>query len=127
FASTRTVNKPPDCKIIEGKVTADKMPVETVHIVEDGEAHDLNVFIRGKVERKGPLAERRFLRVLSEVEPEPFKDGSGRKELAEAIASPDNPLTARVMVNRLWGLFIGRPLVPTPSNFGHSGSAPTHA
>src|SRR5439155_16471930 len=53
-------------------------------------------------------------------------DGSGRKELAEAIASRNNPLTARVMVNRLWGLFFGRALVPTPSNFGHSGIGPTN-
>jgi hypothetical protein len=70
--------------------------------------------------------ERRFLPLLSEGEPEPFKDGSGRRELAEAIASRSNPLTARVMVNRLWGLFFGRPLVQTPSNFGHSGTLPTH-
>ncbi|PYI84832.1 MAG: hypothetical protein DME26_12650 [Verrucomicrobia bacterium] len=95
-------------------------------MVEDGEAKDLNVFIRGNVERKGPIAERRFLRVLSEGEPAPFKEGSGRKELAEAIASPQNPLTARVMVNRVWGVCFGKPLVLTPSNFGHSGQPPTH-
>ncbi len=56
----------------------------------------------------------------------PFQDGSGRRELAAAIVSRSNPLTARVMVNRVWGLLIGRPLVATPSNFGHSGVPPTH-
>src|SRR5437867_6511411 len=126
FASTKMVNKTPDGKVVEGKVSADKMPPNTFHMVEDGEAQDLNVFIRGKVERKGPLAERRFLRLLSAGEPEPFKGGSGRRELADAIASPANPLTARVIVNRVWGLFFGRPLVPTPSNFGHSGMPPSH-
>jgi len=92
----------------------------------DGEAQDLNIFIRGNVERKGPTVPRRFIRVLSDGEPRPFKEGSGRKELAEAIASPQNPLTARVMVNRVWGMLMGRPLVGTPSNFGHSGELPTH-
>ena len=48
------------------------------------------------------------------------------RELAAAIASRENPLTARVLVNRIWGLFFGQPLVATPSNFGHSGALPTH-
>jgi hypothetical protein len=126
FASTKMVNKTPEGKIVDGKVSADKMPPDTFHVVEDGEAQNLSVFIRGNVERKGPVAERRFLRLLSEGEPEQFKDGSGRRELAEAIASRSNPLTARVMVNRIWALFFGRPLVRTPSNFGHSGMLPTH-
>src|SRR5438105_5048480 len=87
FASTKMVNKSPDGKVVEGKVNADKMPPDVLHVVEEGETQDLNVFIRGKTERKGPVAERRFLRVLSEGEPQPFKSGSGRRELAEAIAS----------------------------------------
>jgi hypothetical protein len=52
--------------------------------------------------------------------------GSGRRELAEAITAPDNPLTARVLVNRVWALDFGRPLVGTPSNFGRMGQEPTH-
>jgi hypothetical protein len=126
FASTKMVNKTPDGKILDGKIAADKMPAETMHLVEDGEAKDLNVFIRGNADRPGPTAERRFLRVLSEDEPEPFEEGSGRKELADRIACRSNPLTARVMVNRLWGFCFGRPLAPTPSNFGHSGMPPSH-
>ena len=126
FASTRMVNRRPDGKAEEDKTEAGKMDRETLHVVEDGEPQDLNVFIRGNVNRKGPVAKRRFLRILSEGEPDEFKDGSGRRELAEAIADPHNPLTARVMVNRVWGGIFGKPLVATPSNFGHSGRLPSN-
>jgi hypothetical protein len=64
--------------------------------------------------------------VLSPDEPPPFQDGSGRTELAAAIANRNNPLTARVMVNRVWSELFGKPLVATPSNFGHSGQPPTN-
>jgi PAS domain-containing protein len=124
FASTRMINKGPGGKE-EKAEKADKMDPDAVHVVEDGEAQNLNVFLRGNVDRKGPVVERRFLRALSS-EPVPFKDGSGRKELAQCIATRSNPLTARVMVNRVWGVFFGRPLVITPSNFGHSGQPPSH-
>ena len=116
----------PDGKAEDSKATATNMNGGTLHVVEEGEPKDLNILLRGSVDRKGPVAERRFLRVLSEGEPETFKQGSGRRELAAALADTHNPLTARVMVNRLWGWFFGRPLVSTPSNFGHSGDRPTH-
>jgi hypothetical protein len=125
FASTKLVNRTGGTNL-EGKVLAEKMPADTLHMVEDGEVKDLNIFIRGNVERKGPVVEKRFLRVLCTGEPVPFKDGSGRKELATAIASRTNPLTARVMVNRIWGWFFGSALVSTPSNFGHSGQQPAY-
>jgi hypothetical protein len=64
--------------------------------------------------------------VLCDGEPAAFASGSGRRELAEAIASPENPLTARVIVNRMWALYTGQPLVATPSNFGARGELPTH-
>ena len=67
------------------------------------------------------------MRVLSQGEPEHFKEGSGRLELARAIATPSNPLTARVIVNRLWRHVMGRSLVDTPSNFGKLGAEPTHS
>ena len=98
------------------------MDPATLHIVEDGEVKNLNIFIRGNPEKKGPIAERRFIRILCQNEPSHFAEGSGRKGLAEAIASSENPLTARVFVNRVWGLFFAQPLVATPSNFGHSGN-----
>ncbi|HKS35908.1 MAG TPA: DUF1549 and DUF1553 domain-containing protein [Verrucomicrobiae bacterium] len=126
FASTRMINRRPEGAAESDKTDAAKMDSGTLHVVEDGEPQDLNVFIRGNAERKGPVAKRRFLRVLSEGEPVEFKDGSGRRELAEAIACGHNPLTARVIVNRIWSAFFDKPLVPTASNFGHSGEPPTH-
>ena len=126
FASTKMVNKTPDGTVETGNTEAAKMRKETLHIVEDDTARDLNVFVRGNPENQGPVVPRRFIRVLSDTEPQPFQEGSGRKELAEAIAASANPLTARVMVNRVWGLFFGSPIVGTPSNFGLIGDQPTH-
>ncbi len=126
FASVKMVNQTADGKVLEGKITASKMPADTVHMVQEGTAQNLNIFLRGNPEQKGAVAERSFLKMLSQGEPVPFKDGSGRRELADAIASRDNPLTARVIVNRIWGVLFSRPLVATASNFGHSGMTPTH-
>src|SRR5206468_11677030 len=67
---------------------------------------------------------RRFLAVLSQGHPVPFKKGSGRLELAEAVAR--HPLAARVMLNRVWSYHFGRGLVGTPSNFGQLGETPSH-
>jgi mono/diheme cytochrome c family protein len=85
-----------------------------------------HVFIRGNPGRPGEEVPRRFLAVLSAGNPQPFKNGSGRMELARAIASKDNPLTARVMVNRVWNLHFGAGLVRTPADFGTKGEAPTN-
>ncbi len=85
------------------------------------------VFRRGQPDNRGDRVPRRFLQVLSHVDGgTPFTDGSGRLELARAIASPENPLTARVIVNRIWQHHFGTGLVPTPSDFGVRGEPPTH-
>jgi hypothetical protein len=136
FASTRLLNKMPDGKIEEvpketkdsnGKKLKPKANPDAMHVVDDGDKmQDLNVFLRGNVERKGPVAERRFLQVLCNGEPKRFTAGSGREELAAAIACRENPLTARVMVNRVWAILFGHGLVGTPSNFGSQGQRPTH-
>ena len=127
FASTRMVNRLPDGGAEKEGVKATQMNPATLHIVEEGDLQNLNVFIRGNVTRKGPLAPRRFLAVLAPApEPATFHEGSGRAELAEAIASRQNPLAARVIVNRVWAIFFGQPLVATPSNFGHSGALPSN-
>jgi hypothetical protein len=81
--------------------------------------------IRGDVNNLGPVVERRFLQVFGEPML-PLNRGSGRAELAEAIVDRRNPLTARVIVNRIWNQFFGRPLVSTPSNFGSLGAKPSH-
>ena len=80
--------------------------------------------VRGNPSNLGEEVPRRFLTVLSSEEPVLFSQGSGRLELAEAIAS--HPLTARVMVNRIWHHHFGRGIVATPSNFGQLGERPTH-
>jgi hypothetical protein len=85
------------------------------------------VFLRGNPGSPGPKVERRFLTcVVADHKPVAFKHGSGRRELAEAIASRENPLTARVWVNRAWGHLFGRGLVATPSDFGVRGLPPSH-
>ena len=97
------------------------------HVVSDvDEPKNEHVYVRGNKANLGDEVPRRFLSVLSDEEPKPFTQGSGRLELAEAIASPRNPLTARVMVNRIWLNHFGQALVRTPSNFGRMGERPSH-
>jgi hypothetical protein len=96
-------------------------------LVDAEKPYDPYVFLRGEAGNRGPNTERRFLTCLApNNKPEPFKHGSGRRELADAIASRDNPLTARVWVNRVWTHLFGRGLVDTPSDFGVRGNPPTH-
>lgn len=84
------------------------------------------VFIRGDCQKPGPAVPRRYLEVLAKSR-EPFKSvGSGRLELADSIASPSNPLTARVMVNRIWQHLFGTGLVRSVDDFGHVGEEPSH-
>lgn len=85
-----------------------------------------HVLIRGNAGRRGKQVPRRFLALLSSDDRPSFQQGSGRLELARAIASPDNPLTARVIVNRVWMHHFGQPLVDTPSDFGVRSEPPLH-
>jgi hypothetical protein len=87
---------------------------------------NMKIAIRGDMQNPGEEAPRRFLQILSAGEPSPFTSGSGRLDLAEAIASPKNPLTARVMVNRIWKHHFGEGIVRSASNFGQLGDRPTH-
>ena len=101
-----------------------KYPV--IHTLADASRPtDMPVLIRGNAETPGPKVGRRFLSVLSGGQTA-FQHGSGRLELAHAIASADNPLTARVMVNRIWQHHFGRGLVASSSNFGTLGDRPSH-
>jgi hypothetical protein len=84
------------------------------------------VFLRGNPNNRGDPVPRRFLSVLAEANSRPFQLGSGRLELARAIADRQNPLTARVLVNRVWLHHFGKALVGTPSDFGLRSDAPTH-
>jgi hypothetical protein len=127
FASTDLVDRMEDGSEIKKDSEAHKKRIGIIHIVRDTKPKDLHVFLRGNTETKGDLVKRRFLKVLTQNEPKSFTQGSGRLELAEAIADPNNPLTARVIVNRVWSIFFGRGLVATPSNFGQLGSLPSHS
>jgi hypothetical protein len=84
------------------------------------------IFKRGNAGMPGAQVPRQFLAAVAGDARQPFKDGSGRLELAQAIASKDNPLTARVFVNRVWAQHFGKGLVRTPSDFGIRGERPTH-
>jgi len=88
--------------------------------------HDAQIHIRGRYDRLGDVVPRRFPVVLAGEKQPPITQGSGRMELARWIASRDNPLTSRVMVNRVWQQHFGAGLVRTPGNFGKLGEAPTH-
>lgn len=97
-------------------------------VLEDADKpRDSYVFLRGNPGSKGPQVPRRFIEVLATTDkPELFKIGSGRLELAKAIASPDNPLTARVAANRIWLHHFGEGLVKTPDDFGTRSEPPTN-
>ncbi len=111
----------------ERKQAADAIKVLMAHAVSDGQGADMPVYLAGDPRKKGPLAPRSFPAILRNGDSTPFKSsGSGRLELARAIASSDNPLTARVFVNRIWAGHFGAGLVRTPSNFGTLGERPTH-
>lgn len=90
------------------------------------EPQNVAMQIRGNAANLGAVVSRRFVTVLSPNEPVPFKNGSGRLELANAIVTDAAPLAARVIVNRIWAHHFGRGLVATPSNFGTQGERPTH-
>ncbi len=88
--------------------------------------HDSPVFIRGEAENKGEMAPRRFLEILSGPNRVPFQVGSGRLELAQSIINPNNPLTARVLVNRVWLHHFDQGIVLTPDDFGNQSDPPSH-
>jgi hypothetical protein len=101
-------------------------PPRAMAMVDAPQAVTPRVLKRGNPGNVGEEVPRRFLAILSGEDRKPFKEGSGRLELARAIASKENPLTARVMVNRVWQWHFGYGLVRTPSDFGSRGEPPTH-
>ena len=88
--------------------------------------HDAQIHIRGRYDRLGELVPRHFPRIIAGDNQPPITQGSGRLELAQWITRPDNPLIARVIVNRIWLHHFGQGLVRTPGNFGMAGEPPTH-
>jgi mono/diheme cytochrome c family protein len=101
---------------------------EVMTVRERAEIHDLPVHVRGSVHSLGELVPRGFLQVVSPAAAGPLPSSqSGRRELADWLASPDNPLTARVYANRVWYWLLGEGLVRSVDNFGSTGEQPSHA
>ncbi len=113
-------------KINEWLISSPQTPPHAM-VMNDGPLFSPHVFLRGNSNSSGEAVPRRFLSVLSDVDGgKPFPHGSGRLDLAHAIASPKNPLTPRVMINRIWQHHFGSGLVRTTSDFGVRGDPPTH-
>ena len=113
-------------KVEELDATHPGAPPRAMALVDDSKPSNPHVFIRGNPNNPGAEVPRQFLQVLAGESRKPFQNGSGRLELARAIASADNPLTARVIVNRVWLQYFGLGLVRTPSDFGLRSDPPTH-
>ncbi len=109
-------------------------PVPLAHGLQEGGTpqsmfagiQDVPIHIRGRYDRLGEVVPRRFPRLIAGDDQKPIKEGSGRLQLAKWIASPENPLTARVMANRIWQHHFGEGIVRTPNNYGKLGVPPTH-
>ena len=108
------------------EATHDGRPDRAQVLLDAANPFNPYVFLRGKPGNKGDTVDRRFLQVLSAEDAKPFENGSGRLELAHAIADAENPLTARVFVNRVWQHHFGNALVDTPSDFGLRSEPPSH-
>jgi hypothetical protein len=104
---------------------ADGTPRPLAMGVREGSPGNSRLYVRGELGQPGERVRRGFPQVLTTRQPD-IARGSGRRELAGWIASKDNPLTARVMANRVWLHLFGRGLVPTPDNFGASGLPASH-
>ncbi|GAB5561004.1 MAG: hypothetical protein SynsKO_26510 [Synoicihabitans sp.] len=102
-------------------------PTRAQTLVDVDDPEDSPIYKRGNPQTKGPVVPRQFLEIIAGPNRTPFPtDRSGRLELARAIAAPDNPLTARVFVNRVWGWRFGQNIVDTPSDFGVRTEEPLH-
>jgi hypothetical protein len=101
-------------------------PARANVLLDSPAAKDSPILVRGQAETPGPVVPRRFLEVLSDKNRPKFRNGSGRLELANAIASKTNPLTARVLVNRVWQHHFGEGFVSTPDDLGNQSAPPSH-
>jgi len=110
-----------DSLSVKGK----SVPARAMIMLDDDPLYDPVIFQRGDPTQPGTPVPRRFLEIASPAVRIPFANGSGRLDLADAIASSHNPLTARVWANRVWMHHVGEPLVENPSDFGLRTARPT--
>lgn len=119
--------KPRRDELARRKQVAEAIHLPIAHSLAEGSPVDLKILVQGNPNKTGDTASRGYLTVLSAEAPVAIPaSASGRLEIARAIAGPQNPLTARVAVNRVWQGHFGQGLVRTPSNFGALGERPTH-
>ncbi|MBI4601774.1 MAG: DUF1553 domain-containing protein [Planctomycetes bacterium] len=107
------------------ELEARRPPIGVAYAVAEGPPRDARVHERGDPRSFGAAVPRRFLAILG-GQPVPAGGGSGRSALAHWLSSPENPLTARVMANRVWQHQFGAGIVSTPNDFGTRGAPPTH-
>ena len=100
-------------------------PLRAMVLQDSSNPRNSAVMIRGEPNNRGPVVPRQFIQILAK-NPQPFEDGSGRLEMARAIATRDNPMTPRVWANRVWKNLFGEGIVRTPSDFGVRSDTPTH-
>ncbi|HVU86852.1 MAG TPA: DUF1553 domain-containing protein [Pirellulales bacterium] len=110
----------------ELKINSPAAPPRAMVLNEQPTPHNPHVFLRGDPAHPDREVPRRFVQFLAAEPGKPFAQGGGRLEMAQAITSADNPLTARVMVNRVWMHHFGSALVRTPGDFGLRSEPPTH-
>ncbi len=109
------------------KAKAEYATIPKAMSVVEGNVGDVEVFLRGNHLTRGPVAPRRFPTILAGTKQAPLGTSqSGRLDLARWLASPNNPLTARVLVNRVWRWHFGQGLVRSVDNFGKLGQLPSH-
>ena len=111
--------------VTEAQRKLEKIP--SVMAPHEGVVADAPIFVRGSPSSPGEIVPRGFLRMLTAVDaPQPGPSSSGRRELADWLTHPAHPLTARVIVNRVWLWHFGEGLVRSPDNFGLRGEKPSH-
>ena len=119
-----------DVKVLRDRLAAiqkAKPAVEAAMAVEESKVENLKIHLRGNHLTLGDVAPRRFPRIMAGTSPSTIgSDRSGRREFADWLTRPEHPLTARVMVNRIWAGHFGKGLVRSPDNFGKLGERPTH-
>lgn len=115
-------------KLQDAKFHHPGAPVRALSVTDSDSIIDSPVFVRGEPDQATKeRVPRRYVSVLAGPEPQPFANGSGRLDWAEAIVKPSNPLTARVMVNRVWQYHFGKPLVSSTGDFGLQTPKPVQA
>jgi hypothetical protein len=113
-------------KVARLDMTHPGAPVRAMALEDSPNPRNSPIFIRGEAGNRGQVVPRRFLEVVSGSSRVDFTNGSGRLQLAHAIVDKNNPLTARVMVNRIWLHHFGEGIVTTPDDFGTQAEPPGH-